>query len=411
MRSPATIGPAIPLAALVSAMASQTLPAVSGDKDRSLQEAVSRLTYSPRPGGAEADPIVTAVRRLPAVSAAFAPYPEGTDDRLIASLAARGISQLYTHQAQAFAHVLGGRNVVTITPTASGKTLCYNAPVLNSILQDPSTRALYLFPTKALAQDQLAELHTLVGARDARQRSRDWRLHLRRRHAVRCATRDSRQGARGAQQSRHAARGHPAAPSALGEALREPALRRDRRAARVSRRVRQPPLEHPPPAAARVSALRIGSGVHLLVGHDREPARAGGRADGQAVRARRRERRAARGEVLSLRQPAGRERRARHPAVVPGGNAPRRARVPEVPAAAHRVRAEPAVGRAPHDVSEGCVSRSARCRRRDPRIPRRIPAQSSPRDRTRPARRAGARGRLDQRARARASTSARSTCP
>jgi DEAD/DEAH box helicase domain-containing protein len=142
-------------------MAPQTLPIVSGDKDRSLQEAVSRLTYSPRPGGAEADPIVTAVRRMPAVSASFAAYPEGTDPRLIGSLAARGINQLYTHQAQAFAHVLGGRNVVTITPTASGKTLCYNAPVLNAILQDQSTRALYLFPTKALAQDQLAELHTL----------------------------------------------------------------------------------------------------------------------------------------------------------------------------------------------------------------------------------------------------------
>jgi len=142
-------------------MAPQTLPALSSDKDRSLQEAVSRLTYSPRPGGEDADPIVTAVRRLPAVAAAFAPYPDGTDDRLIGSLAARGVSQLYTHQAEAFGHVLAGRNVVTITPTASGKTLCYNAPVLNSILQDASTRALYLFPTKALAQDQLAELHTL----------------------------------------------------------------------------------------------------------------------------------------------------------------------------------------------------------------------------------------------------------
>jgi DEAD/DEAH box helicase domain-containing protein len=142
-------------------MAPQTLPALSSDKDRSLQEAVSRLTYSPRPGGEDADPIVTAVRRLPAVAAAFAPYPAGTDDRLIGSLAARGVSQLYTHQAEAFGHVLAGRNVVTITPTASGKTLCYNAPVLNSILQDASTRALYLFPTKALAQDQLAELHTL----------------------------------------------------------------------------------------------------------------------------------------------------------------------------------------------------------------------------------------------------------
>jgi DEAD/DEAH box helicase domain-containing protein len=142
-------------------MALQTLQVIQGDKDRSLQEAVSRLTYSPRPGGAEAEPIVTAVRRLPAVAPEFGPYPEGTDQRLIGSLSARGIDQLYTHQSEAFAHVLRGRNVVTITPTASGKTLCYNAPVLNAILQDSSTRALYLFPTKALAQDQLAELHAL----------------------------------------------------------------------------------------------------------------------------------------------------------------------------------------------------------------------------------------------------------
>jgi DEAD/DEAH box helicase domain-containing protein len=143
-------------------MAPQTLSMVTGDKDRSLQEAVSRLTYSPRPGGEEADPIVTAVRRIPAVGAAFAPYPDGTDDRLVAALSGRGITQLYTHQAEAFAHVLGGRNVVTITPTASGKTLCYNGPVVNAILNDHAARALYLFPTKALAQDQLAELHSLA---------------------------------------------------------------------------------------------------------------------------------------------------------------------------------------------------------------------------------------------------------
>jgi DEAD/DEAH box helicase domain-containing protein len=150
-------------------MPSETLSVVSGDKDRLLLETVSRLTYSAKPGGADAEPIVTAVRRLPAVAAAFAPYPEGTDDRLIASLAARGIRQLYTHQAQAFSHVLAGRHVVTITPTASGKTLCYNAPVLNAIVKDASTRALYLFPTKALAQDQLAELHVLseLVARDS----------------------------------------------------------------------------------------------------------------------------------------------------------------------------------------------------------------------------------------------------
>jgi DEAD/DEAH box helicase domain-containing protein len=142
-------------------MSSQTLTLVSGDKDRSLQEALSRLTASRAPLGRDAEPIVTAAHRMPAVAASCAPYPEGTDLRLQAALAARGIDQLYTHQAEAFGHVLGGRNVVTITPTASGKTLCYNGPVLNAILQDPSTRALYLFPTKALAQDQLAELHAL----------------------------------------------------------------------------------------------------------------------------------------------------------------------------------------------------------------------------------------------------------
>src|ERR671914_48888 len=139
-----------------------TLPVVSGDKDRSLQEVLSRLTASRAPLGAEAEPIITAAHRLPAIAASFGPYPEGTDDRLRAALIARGIEQLYTHQAEAFAHALAGRNVVTITPTASGKTLCYNAPVLNAILKDSSTRALYLFPTKALAQDQLAELHALV---------------------------------------------------------------------------------------------------------------------------------------------------------------------------------------------------------------------------------------------------------
>ena len=143
-------------------MLSHTLPAVAGDKDRSLQEAVGRLSLSRGPGGFDSDPIVTTTRRLPAVPPSFADFPAETDERLTKALAARGIRQLYTHQAAAFAHVLGGRNVVTITPTASGKTLCYNAPVLDAILKDPSTRALYLFPTKALAQDQLAELHNLV---------------------------------------------------------------------------------------------------------------------------------------------------------------------------------------------------------------------------------------------------------
>lgn len=146
-------------------MPSNALPAVSGDplkKDLLLQQALGRLGASPKPTGPDADPIVTATRRLPAMAATYAPFPAAADTRLVTALAARGIEQLYTHQAEAFAHVLAGRNVVTITPTASGKTLCYNGPVLDAILKDPSTRALYLFPTKALAQDQLAELHALT---------------------------------------------------------------------------------------------------------------------------------------------------------------------------------------------------------------------------------------------------------
>jgi DEAD/DEAH box helicase domain-containing protein len=108
------------------------------------------------------DEVVTAVRRLPAVEAAYAPFPDGIDARLKAAFESRGVHQLYTHQAEAFAHVAAGRQVVVTTPTASGKTLCYNLPVLDRILKNPSARALYLFPTKALAQDQMAELHELA---------------------------------------------------------------------------------------------------------------------------------------------------------------------------------------------------------------------------------------------------------
>ncbi len=108
------------------------------------------------------DEVVTAVRRLPAVEASYAPFPDGIDARLKAAFEARGVMQLYTHQAEAFAHVAAGRQVVVTTPTASGKTLCYNLPVLDRVLKNPSTRALYLFPTKALAQDQMAELHELT---------------------------------------------------------------------------------------------------------------------------------------------------------------------------------------------------------------------------------------------------------
>jgi DEAD/DEAH box helicase domain-containing protein len=98
----------------------------------------------------------------PAREARYAAFPDALAPRLVAALANRGIERLYTHQAQAVEAALRGESVVVVTPTASGKTLCYNLPVLQSILADPDARALYLFPTKALAQDQMQELHGLI---------------------------------------------------------------------------------------------------------------------------------------------------------------------------------------------------------------------------------------------------------
>jgi DEAD/DEAH box helicase domain-containing protein len=112
--------------------------------------------------------IITAMRHIPAREAKFAPLPEWVRPELAAAYAEKGVAQLYSHQALAAASVREGRNVVVVTPTASGKTLCYNLPVLNAVLENPDARALYLFPTKALAQDQLSELHDLCTRLDHR---------------------------------------------------------------------------------------------------------------------------------------------------------------------------------------------------------------------------------------------------
>jgi len=108
------------------------------------------------------DEVLTCVRQIPAREAAFRPMPDWVRNELSEAYRAKGIKELYSHQAATAELVHGGRNVVVVTPTASGKTLCYNLPLLNAVLENPDTRALYLFPTKALAQDQLAELHDLA---------------------------------------------------------------------------------------------------------------------------------------------------------------------------------------------------------------------------------------------------------
>jgi DEAD/DEAH box helicase domain-containing protein len=112
--------------------------------------------------------LLTAVRHFPAREAQWADFPAWTHPDLAAAYAAKGIRRLYTHQAEAAEAVRAGKNVVVVTPTASGKTLCYNLPVLNAALENSDCRALYLFPTKALAQDQLAELHDVNQRLDTR---------------------------------------------------------------------------------------------------------------------------------------------------------------------------------------------------------------------------------------------------
>jgi DEAD/DEAH box helicase domain-containing protein len=103
-------------------------------------------------------------RTIPARPARFEPFPSELDPAIGTALQQRGISQLYSHQAEAFRRVNQGSHTAIVTGTASGKTLCYNLPVMNALADDPRTRALYIFPTKALAQDQYASLHDMVEA-------------------------------------------------------------------------------------------------------------------------------------------------------------------------------------------------------------------------------------------------------
>jgi DEAD/DEAH box helicase domain-containing protein len=107
-------------------------------------------------------PCITATRHFPARPPVLVPFPSSLDPRIGDALRAHGIGELYSHQARAWELIDKGHHVVVVTPTASGKTLCYNLPALQALVHQPDARVLYLFPTKALAQDQLAELEELA---------------------------------------------------------------------------------------------------------------------------------------------------------------------------------------------------------------------------------------------------------
>ena len=107
---------------------------------------------------------LTAWERIPARPAQYAEHPGGLDRRLVDMLYRQGLSPLYTHQAQAVEAALEGKNVVLSTGTASGKSLAYHLVALQAIVHNPQATALYLFPTKALAQDQDVALAQLIEA-------------------------------------------------------------------------------------------------------------------------------------------------------------------------------------------------------------------------------------------------------
>jgi DEAD/DEAH box helicase domain-containing protein len=129
------------------------------DRPQSSDEAIGAFLADPALA-----PLVAAHRVLDPLPPRHAAWPDDLDPRLVSALRSRGVEALYTHQARAVAAVRAGRNVCVVTPTASGKTLCYNLPVLDAVARDPTARALYLFPTKALAADQLNELRSLAEA-------------------------------------------------------------------------------------------------------------------------------------------------------------------------------------------------------------------------------------------------------
>ena len=123
-----------------------------------VRENLEKILESP-----EFAPNIVVNRLLPAQEGVFVPFPQDLDERIVKALERRGIEQIYTHQGEVWRLAREGKNVVVVTPTASGKTLCYNLPCLHAMLTDTSARCLYLFPTKALSQDQQSELNEISG--------------------------------------------------------------------------------------------------------------------------------------------------------------------------------------------------------------------------------------------------------
>ena len=114
-------------------------------------------------------PNVVLEKVFPASLGRYEPVPNGLHPKVLSALAARGLESLYCHQAEAFQVAAAGKDLVVATPTASGKSLAFNLPVLDRLARCPEARALYLFPTKALSRDQEQSLRGLLRESDLEQ--------------------------------------------------------------------------------------------------------------------------------------------------------------------------------------------------------------------------------------------------
>ena len=312
-------------------------------KDHALGSALASLAQGSAvaPSGPPPESeVITASRVIPARDAAYGAFPRVIDERLLSVLSKGGIERPYSHQSEAISHAIEGRHVVVVTPTASGKTLCYNVPVLSTILDQPTARALYLFPTKALAQDQLAELHTLS---EGLQRHGE---------EIGVFTYDGDTP----QPARRAIRGRAHIVLSNPEMLHSGILPHHPRWAKLFENLRFVVIDelhayrgvfgsHLANVLRRLSRvcppLRLRSRLRLFLGDDRQPSRARRGVDGQALLAGRSEWGTPRREVVPHGEPPGGEPATGDPSVVCVTDTSAGTRVSPPSAPDHRLRTEP----------------------------------------------------------------------
>ena len=285
------------------------------------------------------------------------------------------------HQAEAFDALAAGKNVVVVTPTASGKTLCYNLPVLCRLMADPEARALYVFPTKALAEDQLHEFHSTVEAMGAPIRAftydgdtpQDARKQIRERAGVVLTNPDML----------HAGiLPHHTKWAKLFENLRYVVIDElhtyrgvyGSHLANVLRRLKRLCEFHGSKPQFICCSATIANPKALAES-----------AGGRGVRPGRSQRRALGGEVLRVLQSAGREPATGHSPGLSERDPAHRLRTGRARAADAGVRQQPAGDGSPGDVLEGCLRATAGAARRGARLSWRVSAQGAARDRARPA--------------------------